>query len=290
MILVTGAGGTVGSQVLNQLRAAGAKVRAAYHTPAKAEKARAQGIDAVVLDFADHASIRAALQGVDKLFLLGATSPNQSELEINVVQEAKQAGVKQIVKLSVLHAGKEEFTFARWHRAVEKAIEKSGVPFTFLRPTGFMQNFANYSGDMIRNQGAFYQPTDPKVSHVDVRDIAAVAVTALTTRGHEGKIYELTGPEALTNTQIADKLSRVTGRTVKFVKIPPEAARQGMLDMGMPEYYVDAVLDLQRFYDTGITQKVFPDVERVIGRKPHTFDDFARDHAQAFQPDARMTA
>jgi uncharacterized protein YbjT (DUF2867 family) len=287
MILVTGAGGTVGSEVLKQLRAAGAQVRAAFHTPAKAEKARAQGVDAVVLDFADRASITAALRGADQVFLLGATAPNQVELESNVLEEAKRAGVKHLVKLSVLEADKEQYTFARWHRAVEKVIEKSGVPYTFLRPTGFMQNFANFTGASIRAQGAFYQTADPKVSHVDVRDIAAVAVKAFTAPGHAGKAYELTGPEALTNTQAAEKISRATGRTVKFVQVPVETARQGMLGMGMPEFYVEAVLDLTRVYAAGASEKVYPDVERVTGRKARTFDEFVLANLSAFQPSGR---
>src|SRR5207249_3452629 len=116
MILVTGAGGTVGSEVLNQLREAGQPVRAAFHNPKKANDARAKGIDSAVLDYADRSSVAAALNGVDKLFLLGPTVSNQSQLETNVVEEAKKAGVKHIVKLSVFHAADEEFAFARWHR------------------------------------------------------------------------------------------------------------------------------------------------------------------------------
>jgi len=130
MILVTGASGTVGSEVLKQLRQRGASVRAGFHSPKKAEQVRAQGVDAVVLDFADRTSIAAALKGVEKVFLLGATAPHQSELEINVVEEAKKAGVGHIVKLSVLGAVGEKVTFARWHRAVEKAIEPSGQHVT----------------------------------------------------------------------------------------------------------------------------------------------------------------
>ncbi len=284
MILITGAGGTVGSEVLKQLRQRGAAVRAGFHSPKKAEQARTKGIDAVVLDFADRASIAAALKGVDHVFLLGATAPNQSELEINVVEEAKKAGVGHIVKLSVLGAPAEKLTFARWHRAVEKAIEKSGVVYTFLRANEFMQNFVNYHAEPIRSQGAIYLPArDARISMIDVRDIAAVAVEALTELGHEGKAYDLTGPEALSHSDVAQKLSAATGRAIQYVDIPVEAFRQGALSSGIPEFYVDALADLYRFYVEGSAQHVTGDVEKVTGRKPRTFDDFAREHASAFR-------
>jgi len=284
MILVTGAGGTVGGEVLKQLREAGQPVRAAFHNPTKASEARAKGIDAVALDFADRSSIASGLQGVDKLFLLGATHPNQSQLEINVVEEAKKAGVKHIVKLSVLNAAAEEYTFARWHRAVEKAIEASGLSYTFVRPTSFMQNFINYSGESIRSQGAFYgSGRDSRTSVVDVRDIAAVTVKALTEPRHDKKVYELTGPESLTNAEIARKISGAAGKQVNYVDIPVDALRAGALSSGVPEFYADALVDLQKYYVAGKAEAISGDVEEVLGRKPRNFDHFARDNASAFR-------
>ena len=282
MILITGAGGTVGSEVVKQLKAAGAKFRVGFRTPQKAAKARAEGLDAVVFDFNDRASVAAALKGADKIFLLSGNVPNQSQIEINAVEEAKKAGVKHIVKLSVLHADQEQYMIARWHRAPEKAIEKSGMAWTFLRPTGFMQNFVNYNAATIK-QGAIYEPMDAKVSFVDVRDIAAVAVKALTSPGHENKAYELTGPEALSYEQVAEKLSRATGKPVKAVFTGTDAAREAMLGMGFPEFMADAVLDLQTVYASGISANVYPDVEKVTGRKARNFDDFARENKAAFQ-------
>lgn len=284
MILVTGAGGTVGSEVLKQLREQGARVRAAFNNPAKAERARKQGIESIVVDYADRASLARALQGVDKVFLLGPTVPNQSELENNVVDEAKKAGAKHIVKLSVLGAPDEKFTLAKWHRAVEKNIESSDLVYTFLRCNDFMQNTINYYLPTIKSDGAFYLPTkDSKNSVVDVRDIAAVAVKALTTGGHENKAYELTGPEALSHEEIAQKLSTASGTQIKYVDIPPAAYKESSLQAGIPEFYVDLLLNLYQYYVAGQAAKLSTDVERVLGRKPRRFDEFAHDHAQAFK-------
>jgi uncharacterized protein YbjT (DUF2867 family) len=266
------------------LREAGAKVRAAFNNPDKAERAKKQGIETVVLDFADRRSIAAALKGVDKVFLLGPTVLNQTELENNVVEEAQKAGVKHIVKLSVLDAPGEKFTFAKWHHAVEKNIENSGIPYTFLRCNEFMQNAINYYLPSIKRDGAFYLSTkDAKVSPVDVRDIAAVAVKALITTGHENKAYDLTGPEALNHEQVARKLSAASGRQIRYVDIPPAAYKEGAVAAGIPDWYADLLLNLYAFYAEGRAEKVSNDVERVTGRKARSFDEFARDHAQAFK-------
>ncbi|HUP59627.1 MAG TPA: SDR family oxidoreductase [Thermoanaerobaculia bacterium] len=280
MIFVTGAGGTVGSEVVRQLEAAGAKFRAAFHSEAKAEVARARGIDVVAIDYNRPETLNAALQSVERLFLLSGGAPDQ---EVNAVEAAKGAGVKHVVKLSVIGADEEAFSFAKLHRASEKAIEQSGLAWTFLRPNGFMQNLVTYSGGTIRAQGAFYSSVgDARISHVDVRDIAAVAVKALTEPGHEGKAYTLTGPEALTYDEMAGKISTASGRSVSYVNISDADLKQGLIGAGTPEPYADAYLDLMRHYRTGATAKVTDDVRRVTGRDARTFEEYAQDNATAW--------
>lgn len=283
MILVTGAGGTVGGEVLKQLRAGGVPVRGAFNNPKKAAVARAQGIDTVGLDYTDRSSIAAALQGVDKIFLIVATLPKQWELEKNVAEESRKAGVKHIVKLSVLDCDKEDYIFGRWHRAGERAIETVGLPHTFLRPTGFMQNFVNFSAATIKGQGAIYAPDEAPHTAVDVRDIAAVAVKALTGTGHDGKIYDLTGPAVLTNSEAAKTIADAIGKPVKFVPISWDAYRQGALGAGIPEFYADALVDLDQYYARGKATRVSDDIQKVTGGKPHSFEQFVRDNVQAFQ-------
>jgi uncharacterized protein YbjT (DUF2867 family) len=287
MILVTGASGTVGSEVLRQLQQAGAPTRAGFNNPQKVAQAKTQGQEAIRLDYGDRASVAAAVQGVEKVFLLGANSPTQVEDESRVAEEAKKAGVKQLVKLSVLDADKEGYIFARWHRAVEKNIDALGLDRTFVRANGFMQNFVTYYGATIRGQNAFYLPNrDARISHIDVRDLAAVIVAALTKPGHAGKAYEVTGPEALSGDDVATKLSAALGRKINYVDIPMDAFRQGALGAGMPAFIVDGLADLQRYYVEGKAAHISPDVEKVTGRKPGTFEQFARDYAGTLKSSA----
>jgi uncharacterized protein YbjT (DUF2867 family) len=278
MILVTGASGTVGSEVVKALLAGGVRFRAGYRTrPQNIPEA----VDSVALDYGQPETIPPALAGVDTIFLLS----NTVDLERKVVDEAKRAGIQRIVKVSVFGAAEETFTFARWHRAVEKHIEASGVAWTFLRPSGFMQNFFNYMGDTIRKQSAFYTATGNSGAgaHIDARDIGAAAARVLTGKGHEGKAYELTGPEAITYDQAAQILSRAVGREIKHVPITPEQFKQGALAMGMPEPYVDALVDLDRAYATGTLKTITPTVKQLTGREPIRFEQFAKDHADKFK-------
>ena len=134
MICVTGAGGTVGSELVRQLETAAVPFRAAYFSIGKVESARARGLDAVLIDYGNPETVRAAFEGCGRVFLLGPNMPNQAELETGAVEAAKAAGVKHTVKLSALNADREDFDFGKIHREVEKAIEASGLDWTFLRP------------------------------------------------------------------------------------------------------------------------------------------------------------
>ena len=280
MICITGAGGTVGSEVLNQIRLTDAKFRVAYFSEGKADNARASGIDAAVIDYNQPDTLEAAFAGCDKLFLLGPNDLNQTELEINAVRAAKAAGVSQIVKQSVLGAEGESYSLAHVHRPVEKAIEASGLSWTFLRPNSFMQNVQTFMSESIRAEGAFYTASgDACVSHVDVRDIAAVAVEALTKEGHEGKTYTLTGPEALTYDEIAARLSEATGRAIAHVSLPHEDLKGAMLGSGMPEPLADRMLDLERYFREDSASSVSDDINLATGNDARRFDDYIQEIA-----------
>jgi uncharacterized protein YbjT (DUF2867 family) len=258
-------------------------VRAAYHSAAKVDAAKADGLDAVAVDFAKPESLAPAFRGADALFLLFAGGMGQTEGEIAAVEAAKASGVKRIVKLSVIGADGDDYSFARIHRPVERAIEASGLAWTHLRPNGFMQNVVNYFAATIRDHGAFYQPAgDARISHVDVRDIARVAAAALTGTGHDGKAYTITGPEALTYHEVAAKLSAATKKEIRYVALSDDDAKQGMVAAGIPAFYADYLVDLNRHYRAGGGSVVTDAVRAVTGSAPTAFDDFARDHAAAF--------
>jgi uncharacterized protein YbjT (DUF2867 family) len=147
-----------------------------------------------------------------------------------------------------------------------------------------MQNFITYNGATIKTQNAFYgSQGDGKVSHIDLRDIAAVAVKTLTEGGHEDKAYTLTGPEALSNARVAEILSEDTGREIKYVDLTAEQFKQALLGAGLPEWSANALVDLQQFYRRGGASAVTRDVEQLLGRKSTSFEQFSRDYAQAFQ-------
>lgn len=284
-ILVTGATGNVGSQVVKQLVARQVNVLAAVRSPNKAQSLETDHVSHVEFDIEKPETIEKALQGVDKVFLLTPLVPNMVEVSNNLVEAAKKSGVKHIVKSSGMGAESEPgITLTRWHRAAEKAIEESGIAFTFVRPNGFMQNYANFFGHSIKTQNTFYLPMgEGKVSHIDARDIASVATVALTENGHEGKAYEVTGSEAISNTEIAAIISQIVGRQIDYVDVSEDAASAEMKQSGMPEILVEATMELYGIYKAGYASEVTATVEQVTGNKPILFEQFVRDYVDVFQ-------
>ncbi len=280
MILVTGSSGTIGRELLKELIAAGETVRAGYRSRPPATP----GVQAVRIDLATGEGLDAAVRGTDAVFLLVGDMEDQTAGEIRVVEAAKRAGVKRLVKLSVLGAEGESYSFARIHRPVERAIEASGIPYALLRPGSFMQNFVNYYGDTIRMQNAFYLPhSDSRESHVDARDIARVAAKVLTGKGHEGQAYDLVGPEPLTYAEAAAKISAAVGRTISYVGMSEADYHMAMTNLGVPADDVNNLLDLYRFIREGHIPLKSTAIKDVTGRDPISFDQFARDYAAAWK-------
>src|SRR2546430_14062771 len=280
-VSVTGATGSVGRNVAKRLSEKGVSVRAGVRDQAKARKQFVSNIALAPFDFENEQTFSGALEGVEKVVLVPPLLPNQLEVMNVFVDAAKRAGVQHIVKLSAIGIDDEtQPTAIKWHSANEQHIRESGVAFTFLRPNSFMQNFFTY---FPPRNGAIYLPWgNGTASFVDTRDIASVAAKVLTSAGHEGKIYTLTGPATLGIAEIARILSEVTGREFKYVDVPEAAARDGMLRAGMPQWQVDLVMELHACNKPNPPSAAPSRIEKSTGALPTDFAQFARDHAEKF--------
>ena len=256
-------------------------MRAGVRDQARARKQFNADVALVPFDFENEKTFFGALEGMEKVFLLPPLLPNQLEVMNAFVDAAKRAGVRHLVKLSAIGIDDEtQPTAIKWHGANEQHIRESGVAFTFLRPNSFMQNFITYFPPRGR---AIYLPWgNGTASFVDTRDIASVAATVLRSRGHEGRVYTLTGPVTLGISEVALILSQVTGREFKYVDVPEAAARDGMLQAGVPHWQAELVMELHAVNKQNRWSAVTSDIEKVTGAPPTDFAQFARDHASKF--------
>ncbi len=255
------------------------------HNPEKAPPAsREPGVEYVTGDLEKPETVIAALQGVEKAFLLSPEDPRMPELHGKFAAAAKDAGLRHLVRLSILPANPDApLPIAKWHGEADRLVMESGVPYTILRPAYFMQNNLR-SARTIASEGVIYGATgDGRVGHIDTRDIAEVAVAVLTGEGHEGQIYPLTGPESLSMAEVAARLSTALGKTVKYVNLPPDKAKAGMMAMGMPDWRADAWVNLGGMIAMGKADMATPAVKDILGREPHNIDQFAAEYAQAFR-------
>jgi uncharacterized protein YbjT (DUF2867 family) len=284
MILVTGATGKNGTEILKRLSGRAERIRAMVHKQRDIVNATHNcALEFVEADFDDTASLRKALNGVQRAFLVTNSSERVEERQLRFVALARESGVKHIVYLSQLHASPDSpLRFLRYHAAVEEALRGSGMSHTNLRPNLYMQGLLMI-GKSIASEGRFLAPAgDARVSVVDVRDVAAVAVAALTQTRHEGKTYDITGPEALTHAEMAAQLSQVLDRPVKFVDVPEQPFREALRSLLMPDWQADGLIEDYAHYRRGEASGISSAVEEATGQRPHSFREFARDNKAAF--------
>jgi uncharacterized protein YbjT (DUF2867 family) len=282
-ILVTGATGNVGSSLVSELGDRGLPARAFVRDPERASAVLGPEVELAVGDFADPASIRAALEGVEVVFLACGNLPPQLEYETNVIDAAARAGVRRLVKLSALGAEPgSPVAFWDWHARIERHLQASGVPSVILRPRYYTTNLLGFA-ETIRSAGAVFAPAEGvKVPMIDPRDVAATAAAVLTGDGHEGRTYELTGPEAIPFSDVAAQLSQVRGRPVQFVPVPDAAALEGLLQAGLPDWMAENIVAVFGKLRQDPSAQVTDAVHALTGRQPRHLAEFLTDHAALF--------
>jgi uncharacterized protein YbjT (DUF2867 family) len=280
-ILITGATGNIGGEVLHHLSGKNLPLRALVRDVAKAAQLKERGIELAQGDFTQPESLDAALQGIEKAFLVMTNHPQQVELECNFIDAAKRSGVRQIVKLSVLRSGELPSAFQQWHRQIETHLEASGMAWTHLRPNMLMQNMRWFVPTMLQ-QGAFYHSIgDTLVSHVDARDVSAVAALCLSESNHENRSYDLTGAAAVSFTQVAEYFSAALNRPIEFINVSPADFKAARLSNGEPEWYLDAEAQLFASWQEGAGAMVSPNVANLLHQPPNSFSQFANDYIQS---------
>jgi uncharacterized protein YbjT (DUF2867 family) len=281
MIVVTGATGTIGRELLRLLAARGAEVKALSRNPPDAEAL--PGVTWITADLADREALTGTLAGAERLFLLTGNSEDMVRLQKNAIAAAQKAGVGHVVKLSALGASDHsKSVIGVWHYSVERALQAADLAWTLLRPHVFMQNLLEQRGS-IQREGKVYSPAgEAQIPMIDTRDIAAVAAVTLTEPGHEGKRYTLTGPAAISYREATAVLAEVLGRPLTYVPETYDEAWHRLRQAGLPPWHIGAQLALASYQRQGAGTGILTDtVEALTGRPPRTFQDFARDHAPA---------
>ena len=285
MILVTGATGLNGSELVRRLSAKGIPSRALVRNPAKAQPLESlPNVEVVEGDMARPDSLTDALRGVERAMLISSSDQTMVEVQSSFIDAARRAGVQHIVKLSgIIPELDSPFRFARMHAEIEKRLEASGVAYTHLRAGEFMPSYFRQVPSIVARGVMALPMADARIASVDIGDIAEVAIAVLTTSGHEGKTYPLTGPESLTMADVAAKLSAAIGKPVRYVDVPPEDARQARLASGMPPYLAEGLDELFAERRKGKESTVWPTIQDVFGWAPTSFDEFARRNAAIFR-------
>jgi uncharacterized protein YbjT (DUF2867 family) len=284
MILLTGATGKTGSETAKALAARGVKARALVRNPEKAAALKSAGIEVAAGDVTDAASVQKALAGVTTLLILLPNSRSQLELEKGLVDAARKAGVRRIVKLSSMEAKADaKAPIPQIHWASEEYIRASGLGWTMIKPNFFMQNLLS-SAARIKEAGAFSLPMgNGKTAMADARDIGAVTAEALAGKGHEGQSYEITGPELLTFAEVADRFSEVLGKKITYVPADPAAYHEILKKVLPNEWHANAVAELFREIAEGGLKYKTDTFRKLMGREPISLSQFIRDHIALFR-------
>jgi uncharacterized protein YbjT (DUF2867 family) len=274
MILLTGATGSIGRATMTALRNAGQAFKVAARNQAALQ---ALGVPSVALDWDELGSYLPAMQGVDCLFLLTPNSERQVGYVLQAVAAAKRANVKHIVRLSVMGANADPgIILGRQHVAAEREIRASGIAWTMLRPSFFMDNFIRYYGvDPGKDSQVCLPNGDGKAAWIDPADVGEVAAKVLCSDDFGCQVIDLTGPELLSTAEALGVIGSVLGHRYTYVDVPEQTAREAMEQMGMPIWMVDAFLELNATIRQGFAAHLADGVQEVLGRPPHSMHAWA---------------
>lgn len=278
-ILLTGATGNTGQVIAEELTRRGVPFVAMARGERRRSELSARGVQVVAGDFDDPASLDRALQGVTRAYLVCTPDEGLVPRETAFIAAAKRAGVRHVVKCSAYLAGDDGPSMnLKAHGQIERTLRESGLAYTIIRPHGFMQTFTLFSWDLIQKAGVLTGPYgDGAMPLVDVRDVAAVALKALTEPGHEGKEYDVTGPQALTFDQVAEILTRVLGKRVVYLRgTDDEMEMVGKL-LGVPEVPREHVQKISKLVREHGAERVH-DTLAQLGITPTTYEQFIRDY------------
>lgn len=269
-ILVIGGRSKIGSALVRGLLQDGTPVRVLVRG-GEAVGGLPQGVETVVGDLADPASLLRAMQGVAKVFLLSSPHADAVRWHSNAIAAAQETGVRLLVRSSIIGAERDsEAEFIQAHVESDRELAASGVPYAIVRPNLFFQNIAESTIPGIDKEGRFYiNAGDARISMVDTDDVAAVARVLLTEAGHEGEAHTVTGPDALSYQDVASALTQHLGRTISYVDVPDAAVRESLLGFGLSPWFVDALVGLYQDYrrsgPDGYASQVTDTVERLTG-------------------------
>ncbi len=282
-VLVTGATGQTGSALLQLLEGRHVAVRAMVRREADIARLGSTSASVVVADFNDATALAAALHGAVRAYLVTPSSAEAEGQQIRFAELAVAAGVKHLVKLSQFAAdASSPVRFLRYHAAVEQRIRELGIGYTFLRPNLYFQGLLAFRLS-IASDGRFFAPIgQARVSAVDVRDIAAVAAVVMTESGHFGQTYTITGPAAITHSEIAHAIGDALGRNIAFVDVPPDAFAAALRSGGMPEWQVEGLVEDYAHYARAEAAAVHSTVQELTGNQPRDIVGFAQDYAAVF--------
>jgi uncharacterized protein YbjT (DUF2867 family) len=282
-ILITGATGNISSGIIAQLKGSEHRLLALVRNPGKAEELKRQGVELRVGDLEKPWTLDSAFAGADIVWILAPPGPRAPEQCSNALWAARRAGAKHVVRLSAFGATHTAPTInSRLHALSDAELVGSGIPFTILKPHYFMQNLLMAAQSVAQQATMYFALADGKMGLIDSRDISEFAAHVLTTAGHEGKTYTLTGPASVSMHQVAAAIGEAIGKAVKYVPVTAEAQRQSILQVGMDEWMANLLSDYSAAYSANWGDLVTDDFQRVTGKAPRSIAQFCRDFAAAF--------